>query len=287
MAGPAVPNVESVFDFARKFEVFDVHHHVGSWRSFAGGSESLAATMDALDEARLRETVMASLRIDKAYLLPSVHHDGSPEATRLANDAVREQLASSRFIAGGGLSLPIPDVDACLAELDRALSAGLWGIMFHHRFAGKVIDHGSMWPILEQASRLDVPVLVHCLAESTLEALWRLERLAEEFPDVAFLALDALSSPSNAQWSVQIARRRPNIWFDTAVMCPVPSLIGPFTEAVGPDRLVYGSDLYVDPPTYYFPGSLFEILAAPVDDATKRAILAGNARRLLFGREAD
>jgi predicted TIM-barrel fold metal-dependent hydrolase len=57
-----------------------------------------------------------------------------------------------------------------------------------------------------------------------------------------------------------------------------------FVRRHGSERLIFGTDLYVSPPTYHYPHVLHEILEAPtLSHADKQNILCDNAERL-FGR---
>jgi uncharacterized protein len=260
-----------------EIEVLDAHVHPGRWTTFAGQATAGADAPGAPDLA----AIMEARHSNAAFLLASPHTDGSADAVRAANDAVMVAARDSPGGLGWAAGVPMHDADAAVAEAARSVASGATAVVFHHRFSGLVIDAPIMWPIMAGLSRLSVPVMVHCVAESALEALWRLERLAETFP-LQFVALDAFGSPSSAQSAVAVARRRLNVCFDTATATPVGRFVQQFADAVGPDRLIYGSDLYVEPPSYDFPGTLFEILASGLGLPAKRAILGANARRVLL-----
>ena len=266
-----------------QLEVVDAHTHVGSWRAFSSYLDDHPG-LTVKEETALRAEYLDRFGADQVFLLPSVHHSGGLGDVRIANDAVLRQRDASPRVAAGFFGVGLDDINESLTEMERCIDAGLVGLTLHHRFAGKVIDHPIMWPVLEALREAGLPALIHCLAESTLEALWRLERLAADFPEVTFVALGALSSPSSIQWAIHVGRFHPNIWFDTAVLLPVGTMLESFCEEVGADRLIYGSDLYVDPPTYRFPFALFEILASDIGPEDKQAILGGNARRLVGER---
>ena len=71
--------------------------------------------------------------------------------------------------------------------------------MWHNRFQGVAIDHQLMRPLLKKVSELGLLPIVHTNAESNMEAVWRLERLALEFPELTFVSLDALTTNVNSQ----------------------------------------------------------------------------------------
>ncbi|MPZ37236.1 MAG: amidohydrolase family protein [Rhizobiales bacterium] len=87
----------------------------------------------------------------------------SPELARLANDTLAEVCGSHpdrfpAFIA----SLPMNNVDACLTEIDRAVTQlGARGIQVFTNVAGKPLSAGEFRPIFEKMVAHDLPVFVH------------------------------------------------------------------------------------------------------------------------------
>jgi predicted TIM-barrel fold metal-dependent hydrolase len=136
-----------------------------------------------------------------------------------------------------------------------------------------------MRPLLKKVSALGLVPLVHTNAESNMEAVWRLERLALEFPELTFIAMDALTTNANSQLALDIAKRTPNILFDTAHVRG-SRYIRQFVEAVGSHRLVFGSLFYSYPPSYQHCATLEEIKEAKLGDADQQNILSLNAKRL-------
>src|SRR3970282_2845570 len=114
------------------------------------------------------------------------------------------------------------------------------GVVWHSRFQGVAVDHQLMRPLLKKVSDLELVPLIHTNAESNLEAVWRLERLAMEFPEITFVSMDALTTNTNSQLALDIAKRTANILFDTAHVRG-PAYIRQFVEAVGSRRLIFGS----------------------------------------------
>jgi predicted TIM-barrel fold metal-dependent hydrolase len=167
-----------------------------------------------------------------------------------------------------------------LGELERIKNElGLEGVVWHHRFQGMAIDHQLMRPLLKKVSQLGLVPLIHTNAESNLEAVWRLERLALEFPEITFLSMDALTTNTNSQLALDVAKRTPNILFDTAHVRG-PAYVKSFVEAVGSHRLVFGSLFYSHPASYEHCATLEEVKAAKISDADMANILALNAQRL-------
>ncbi len=77
----------------------------------------------------------------------------SPELARIANDELRKICTArpDRFPAWVA-SLPLNNVEASLAEMDRALAAGARGIQIFTNVAGRPLDEPDFLPIFERAT---------------------------------------------------------------------------------------------------------------------------------------
>jgi aminocarboxymuconate-semialdehyde decarboxylase len=87
----------------------------------------------------------------------------SPELARMANDALAElcRRHADRFPAFIA-SLPMNNVDAALAEIDRALNdLGARGIQVFTNVAGKPLSAPQFRPIFERMAARGLPVWVH------------------------------------------------------------------------------------------------------------------------------
>jgi aminocarboxymuconate-semialdehyde decarboxylase len=89
--------------------------------------------------------------------------DTTPELARLANDALAELCSRHpdrfpAFIA----SLPMNNIDASLAEIDRAVTGlGACGVQVFTNVAGKPLSAPEFRPIFQRMAAHDLPVWVH------------------------------------------------------------------------------------------------------------------------------
>jgi predicted TIM-barrel fold metal-dependent hydrolase len=211
-----------------------------------------------------------------------IQADGIKDTMR-SNDTVAayRQRDPKRFPVACGTVEPLHG-SRSLGELERIKhELHLEGVVWHHRFQGVAIDHHLMRPLLKKARELGLVPLVHTNAESNLEAVWRLERWALEFPEITFVAMDALTTNVNSQLVLQIAKRTANILFDTAHVRS-SGYIRQFVETLGSHRLVFGSLFYSYPASYERCATLEEVKAAKISDEDMANILSRNAKRL-FG----
>jgi uncharacterized protein len=260
-------------------EICDVHHHLGS---LSGGS--LIDEEGWLDrDYASRIEVMTENRVDFVALLAStgyIQADGI-KATMRVNDTVATYRARDpgRFPIAAGIVEPLHGT-ASLGELERMKhELKLDGVVWHHRFQGLAVDHQLMRPILKKVSELGLVPFVHTNAESNLEAAWRLERLANEFPELTFFAMDALWGNANSQMVLEIAKRTPNIIWDNSG-AHGPRFLKRFVEEAGSEKLVLGSTYYSSPPSYEKNHELEMLLDAGIGETDMANVLALNVKRL-------
>jgi len=262
-------------------EIFDIHHHLGS---LTGGSlQEEPGWQDKDYNNRVR--IMQANGVTKSAILAAtgyIQADGIKDTMR-SNDAVAayRKRDPERFPVACGTVEPLHGVRS-IAELERMKhELHLEGVVWHNRFQGVAIDHQLMRPLLKKVSELRLVPLVHTNAESNMEAVWRLERLALEFPEITFVSMDALTTNVNSQLALDIAKRTHNILFDTAHVRG-SGYVRQFVETVGSRRLIFGSLFYSYPASYEHCATLHEIKEARITDEDKANILSLNAKSL-FG----
>ena len=98
---------------------------------------------------------------------PPVENIGGPAdalvLARLVNDEMAELVARypNRFIAAAAC-VPMNDVDAAIAELDRAVGQlGFCGVQIYTDCGGVPLDDPRFAPLFDRVAALDVPVLLH------------------------------------------------------------------------------------------------------------------------------
>jgi uncharacterized protein len=260
-------------------EIFDIHHHLGS---LTGGSLQEGDDWQERDYSnRLR--IMDANGVSAAAILAAtgyIQAHGIKDTMR-CNDVVAayRRRDPKRFPVACGIVEPLHG-SRSLGELERMKhELHLDGVVWHSRFQGVAVDHQLMRPLLKKVSELGLVPLIHTNAESNLEAVWRLERLALEFPELTFVSMDALTTNTNSQLALDIAKRTKNIVFDTAHVRG-SAYVRSFVEMVGSQRMIFGSLFYSQPASYEHCATLAEIHAAKISDADKANILALNAKRL-------
>jgi aminocarboxymuconate-semialdehyde decarboxylase len=198
--------------------------------------------------------------------------------TREVNDEFADRVKGSdgrlRMLA----SLPLPDVDAALAELDRALALpGVLGIVLCSNLDGMTLDDERLAPLYEELSRRGTVVFVHgnvpCSTEGLREyalalamgfmadPLFAIGRLVyagtiDRYPGIDWIFTHLGGTvpfvlPRYDNYYKQFPECREKIdrppseiirelYFDTCTMHP-PALRCA-VDTLGADRLVFGSD---------------------------------------------
>lgn len=260
-------------------EVCDIHHHLGA---LIGGSlQEGEGWMDSDYDSRV--AMMDANGIDFAGILAAtgyIQADGI-KATARSNDIVAEyrKRDPKRFPVAAGIVEPLHGA-ASLDELDRIKQdLQLEGVVWHNRFQGVAVDNPLMRPLLKRAAELGLVAFVHTNAESNLEAAWRLERWANEFPQLTFFGMDALHGNAHGQMTLEIAKRTPNIIWDTSG-ARNPRFLLRFVEEAGSQKLVLGSTYYSHPPSYTHNQELEAIRESGMREEDMANVLGGNIKRV-------
>ncbi len=98
---------------------------------------------------------------------PSIESVFSPqdatELAKIANDEMAALVSKypDRFVAAAA-TLPMNDLDAAAAELDRAVNQlGMKGVQFHSPIQDKPLDHADFLPLYKQIAGYDIPIWIH------------------------------------------------------------------------------------------------------------------------------
>ncbi|WP_205745652.1 amidohydrolase family protein [Egibacter rhizosphaerae] len=261
----------------------DIHHHVGTL-DVGASADGAPWTMERDLEARL--ALMERYAVDAAALMPAFHFERreGPRSVSRANDRVAQYQrlgGAEQFPIALGTVDPLMGEDESVAEMRRMRDElGMAGVVWHHRFQNVYMSDERMDPLLRTAEAFGWPVFLHVFPESTMEAPWTLEKWLERFPGVTFVALDSLMAFTQSRYLLSLGHRYDNVLFETAGAFPVGRLIRSFVRELGAHRVIYGSDLYMSPPTYDSPSPLLEIRASDLTPVERHEVLVGDFLRL-------
>jgi 6-methylsalicylate decarboxylase len=277
--------------------------HIPDWSATAA-----VETMDAVGIERALMSISS----------PGVDLGGPTDPVRLTTEVNDEGAAAVRDHPqrlGLLASLPLPGVDTALAEIARALDElAADGFVLMTNYRGIYLGDPRFDPVLDELNRRGALVALHPTSPPSADAvdLGRprpmiefpidatravvnliLSGTLERCPRIRFVvphvgaALPVLAdrvqgftaafARGGEPVDVHAALRR--LWFDVAGD-PLPNALAALIRLVGPERILYGSDLPFCP-LGVAKRNLHALLATDVlDEATRDAVLHHNAVRL-------
>jgi len=260
------------------YEIYDVHQHLKLQPNHTPA--------DLKKDHELRVALMDKNGISKAAVSPSSQFDITHgiDDVRRVNDLVAEYVArySDRFPIGLGF-VDLRMRETINPETERIMKTlGLRGVCWHHMSLGLPINHESTSLCLEQLRVLGGIAMIHCHGESMYESAWRLDSVAEDFPDVTIVVLSGLYGWSKNDETLWVAGRHQNLCVDT-VFFPVNHWIERTVRELGIRRTLYGSDLMAIPveASFHKASSLYEIEASPhLSREDKQRVFRDNMKEL-------
>ncbi|MCH7824674.1 MAG: amidohydrolase [Acidobacteria bacterium] len=145
-----------------------VLHYPGDYNVIVPGHRIIEFRQSVLDEAGVDKQVLT-------FTSPGTHiesPDRSVPLARMVNDAFAEIVAqrSDRFTALA--TLPLNNVEATLAEFDRATDElGFAGFMLFSNVGGTALADESYWPLYERASDKGTVLYIHPIDPVGVEAM--------------------------------------------------------------------------------------------------------------------
>jgi uncharacterized protein len=283
--------IQDTFQPLYEFEVFDIHHHVGTAVDSLGWGDSVNAESDEKDsgtaEVNARIRIMNEGGVRQSLVQPThtyLRPNGITD-TRRVNDSIAEyrDRLPGRFPAACGIVQP-QDGLLALDEVDRVASElGLAGISFHTLLQGVSVDSPFVIRTLERVGEQGLLPIIHAVNANPHEALWKVGAVARKFPDLTILVVDALIEMGSALESFYVAELAPNLVFDTTFAFDI-DIVEAFVDRFGAERVLFGTDLYSAPGLLgrrISPLLPLIVNSPTLSKADKSAILGDNARKLL------
>lgn len=196
----------------------------------------------------------------------------------LINDQIREYTLCEPFRRYAACFInPCNSIDSCVEEMRfRVLEQGFKAVKFE---VNMICSDPRMGPVMDEIARLKVPVVHHCWRKT----VGRCE--AESFPeDIVSLArrhpevniVMAHISSCGYQGVAQIADTG-NIYTDTSGGLPEGSVLEYALKLLGPERILYGSDV----PCRDAASQTGRVLGCVTNARARELIFHKNAERLL------
>src|SRR5947207_5305214 len=258
----------SASESSEHFRIWDVHSHL---HSVPGNTpeERMTALIQFADR----------LGIERLLLSQGYSADLHPTSDQLREENDRVMRAVRRFPeqAFGSVYLSPSFLDFSLREFDRCVRDGpMVGI--GELEADMRCNAPELDPIVERAVSMKVPILQHTWlkldgnepGESTPSDL---VELAKRHPDANFIC-----AHSGGDWErgIRMIREAKNITAEVAGFDPTSGVVEMAVRELGPERVVYGSDVG----GRSFASQLAKVLGANIPDSAKELVLGGNLRKI-------
>ena len=247
---------------------------------FSRGRAALA-TAETLVEAMDRHGV------DRAVAMGVGWNDIA--LAREANDYLMEAAAAFPGRVSGLCSVNPCWGDAGLDEIERCAKGGLIGIgELHPDTQGFALDdQDAMAPLMDSASRLGWPVLVHCSEPAGhdypgkgLTTPGKVYRFIANFPDSRIICAHWGGGLPFYALMPEVPEVLENVFFDTAAtpFLYQPEVYPTGASLAGPDKVLFATDF----PLIGYRRALGQVDESGLLPGDREAILGGNAARL-FG----
>ena len=299
------------------FPIIDAHVHtyrsreIGRQAMMGTGHTDYGGTVDELLALMARAGIQKAVMVNMTPVvemsdaaLAKLPADLSPAQRAQAEDDIRRQMIGRlqrrndwtcevarqhpQLVAFISLD-PSMSEQELVAEIDLRREQGADGIKLHPANQRFYPNDRRLWPVYDRAQELGLPIIFHSgtfpLGQQTTDYAH-----PKHFPDVlaAFPRLTAVMAHlafGDFAACADLARAYPNVFFDC---CGVingtekqPALGDEAAAAalrqVGTERVMFGSDY----PWYDPVLDAARIQRLPLADAEKRALLHGNAQRIL------
>ncbi len=244
--------------------VIDAHGHLGrcpTIHAAYGGAEGILASMDSIG---IDTTCISSFQA-----LGGDYHRG--------NDAVADAVRRfpGRFWGYATINPTYPD--DIEREMARCLDESrLFAVKLHPTWHETSPDAPAYHRVYAAMQVRRGIVLSHTFATLSI-----LERIAAGYPDVTFIEAHTAATydPETAEAYAVVMEGRPNVYLDMCLSRVYYGDLERWVEAVGADRLLFGSDVPFNDNAH----QIGRVTHAMISETEKRAILGGNMARIVAG----
>ena len=247
--------------------IIDIHTHLAQYYD---KPKKLAHLMDVAERFDIQRfcSFMGSLPLSQ---------QPTQREIRQANDLTLALMKRYKDRVVGFCYLNPNHTRTCIDELNRCMEAGMRGVKF---WVAALCNEPIVFPIIERAIELDVPVLQHAW-KHTDKSLKResepahIADLAGRYPQVKLIMAHA---PAAWQYAIKMVRPYDNVVVDTSGANATQGFMEMALHELGAERIVFGSDV---PKARGFASQLAKVDGVKMSKTARRLILAENARKLL------
>jgi predicted TIM-barrel fold metal-dependent hydrolase len=246
------------------WDVIDAHAHIGPWFNFFIPDASPASMVPVMERCGVRHTVVSATL--------AIGPDGP------AGNAEVAALVQAQPEHFSGYAVFSPHQPDSAANVARYLQQpGFVGIKIHPDTHAYSVNGPLYRPAWELAQRFHVPVLTHTFVDSPWCDPLHFDEVATNFPDVSILLGHSGVTGEGHRRAIQVALKHPHLYLELCGSFTTGVWIKRMVDAVGAERVIYGSDF----PFIELRYGLGRVVFAPLSREALQLVLGGNARRLL------
>lgn len=206
-----------------------------------------------------------------------------PEDFRQCNDWAAEamrrypgRILCYCYVNPGYVKEAREEVARCIEKL------GFIGIKLYNDY---VATEPVVWPLVEQAIQLGVPILHHAghtywlpAPQPRISDGGTFAELARRYPE-AMLICAHVAGGGDWEWTIKALRNAPSVYLDTSGSVQDEGTVEMAVRTLGASRILFGCDMSMT-------ASVGRIRSADLTESDRAMILSGNMRRILARRAA-
>lgn len=253
--------------------VIDCHMHVRGREDGTLDTEYCDATIEAGDLLGIDLFCIADLKLTGPLTYADFH---------AANDRVKQAVARHPKRYRGYCYVNPSDPKALDEVRERVRRDGFIGVKLYNQHR---IDSDVVAPVLELAQEWQIPVLAHAgrpndpmtqQQQPNISNAAHFTAAAARFPKLILIEAH-LGGGGDWEWALKHLRETPTVFLDTSGSVVDEWMIDKAVEAVGVDRLLFGTDMTME-------GGVGKILDAALTDEQRAQVLGRNFEAILARR---
>lgn len=237
------------------------------------------------DDHRLVLAALAAAGITEVWNLPYAHKPGVAASLNEASAHTARAGTTSGLRVVGAATVHPGDEDPAGLVNAAVVRLGLRVLKLHCSVGRFDADDPRLDPVWRVVAARSIPTVVHVghhvSGETYGEELDALARVAQRFPDAPLIVAHC-GHPATAR-AVELVARHATVHADLTPRVHDPVAVADDVLEAYPDRFLFGSDA----PNTGVPVERSLARLSTVSDATRNAILSGNAARLLAAVDAS